>query len=114
MRAKKLGTYTQGEIPEPITYTYKTRAGVAIDLSGCTAVAELSHAGTTVELSATVAANQTTNKGEVTFSFADGDLDDLGAYELTLWVGDGGTLRLASRLYRLTVARAAGSVIASV
>lgn len=111
MRAKRIGPYTQGEIPNPLVYTFKDRSGTAITLSGYTAVVELTTGGVTVELAAVVHANQTTNKGQVTWTPVDGDLEDAGSYTLQFWAGNGGTSRLAGRLFTFNVDRAVAPAI---
>lgn len=108
--ARRLGPYKAGEIPDPLTYTFKERDGTPIDLTGCTAVVVVKRSGTdAVTLSATVDADQVANRGDVTLTWADGNLATAGSYQLEVWAGDGGDVRLASDTFRFRVERALAS-----
>lgn len=91
-----LGPYSQGEIPEPVVYTFKKSDGTPDTLPpgppAFTAKFEYRRWNTTtpVELSATVL-DQTipANAGQVTWAWTGTDMAVYGDFEGELWVGNG-------------------------
>jgi hypothetical protein len=107
--AQTIGPYRQGEIPPPLTVTFRDSLQAAIDLTGYAGgfVYRMHTASgwpdytaadpAAVSRSAVVAANQSTNKGQVTYTWVAADFATAGYYEAEMWAGLGpGTNRLAS------------------
>lgn len=102
-----LGEFVVGEIPAPLTYQFKTSAGVAIDLSGYTAKFKVQERwGAASELNATVsdAAN-----GKVTRAWDGSEFPSPGEYSAMFWVGNG-VNRFASVLITWVTRASVGSV----
>ena len=97
--------YKVGEVPFPITYTFKDDDGNAIDLTGYTAAVVFELNGVETEVAATVAPDQVADRGEATFSWLDGDLDEPGSGSIEWWAGNG-TNRIAGDTFIFRVARA--------
>lgn len=70
-----LGTYTDGEIPEPLEYTFLDADGAVIDLTGFTATFHLRIGAVDADLAATVS---DPDAGEVTHTWLDGELERQG------------------------------------
>lgn len=90
MSAIVLGPYHVGEIPPAIVVTFKDSAGNAIDLTGYTGeFAYRSYGGAWVTNTSRVVvnANQTTNKGEVAYTWVASDFAAAGDMEAEMWVG---------------------------
>lgn len=74
-----LGTFVEGEIPEPLEYRFLDSTGEPIDLTGYTATFHMSVGGVPTDLTATVTSP---DDGEVTHVWVDGELarqNDLGS-----------------------------------
>lgn len=107
--AVTIGPYRAGEIPPPLVVTFKDSAGVVIDLTSYQARwITQKHADTgwpaftasdpaVVTNTATVL-NQTTNKGQVQYTWVAADFATAGYYEGEMWVGNGAN-RFASIRY---------------
>lgn len=101
-----LGPYSQGEIPEPVTHTFLKSDGSPDALTGGTWSSKLEYRrwNTTpvTEKSATVQ-DQSTLPGQVTWTWAAGDVAAYGDFEGELWVGNAGTNRYRSQRFRWLV-----------
>lgn len=110
-----IGPYTVGEIPTPITVTFKNADGTAMDLSNVAWVARWvarrHKGGTSGDFTATdpssTIANATVDhgtgatKGQVTYVWVGADFITDGDYEGEMWIGNG-TNRYASERFRWT------------
>lgn len=99
-----LGDFKTGEIPLPLTVRFDDHDGVQLDIAGWSAAAYYRSRGAAggVSLSATV--DTSTNPlGVAVVIFTAAAVAAPGAYWLEVWVGNGGTNRLASRTYRYHV-----------
>lgn len=85
----KLGPYVAGEIPPAFTYTFLDDEDTPVPLDGFDAKLVWKRRTEVTEVDADIAPDQTTNPGEVTYVWQEGDLDEAGAYKADLWVGDG-------------------------
>lgn len=114
--AVTIGPYRQGEIPPPIVVTFKDSLGNPIDLSAYAARwIYQRHAATgwpdfvatdpAALTNAAVVLTQTTNKGQVQYSWAPADFATAGYYEGEMWAGNG-TNRYASIRFMWVVAGA--------
>ena len=117
MARRRVGPYKVGEIPPPLTHTFKEKDGTRIDLTGCTAVAVVRLAGVEVELPVTVAVDQSEGggtRGDVTLTWSDGDIHSRGSGEIEFWTGDGtGDFRPASDTFTFRVNRAVATTTPS-
>jgi hypothetical protein len=98
--AVTIGPYRSGEIPAPLVVTFRDSANLAIDLTAYTAKwITQRHAVTgwpdftaadpaAVTSSATVL-NQSTNKGQVQYTWVAADFTTPGYYEGEMWAGNG-------------------------
>lgn len=80
-----LGDYTQGEIPDPLSYIMLDYAGDPIDLTGLTGAFDLRRLGDSIvhKTGAGVVdidPDQVLNRGRITWTAAAGDFDDAGLY----------------------------------
>lgn len=114
-RPTHIGTFRQGERPEPLVVTFTDDAGTAINLTGFTARAvwrlrsSPQSAATTDTPTITTAAS-----GIVTYSWDADNTASLGMHVLEIWVGNAGTLRYASRLFTYYVEAGVGSSAPSI
>lgn len=67
----QLGTFIQGEVPEPLEYQFLDASGTAIDLTGFTATFHLRIGGVDADLDASVSDE---DEGKVTHTWLDGEL----------------------------------------
>lgn len=106
-----IGPYRKGEIPPPIVVTYKDYLGNALDLSVGTWVArwiyrqhtlsgwpDFTTADPAVVTQTATVLNQSTNKGQVQYTWVAADFTIAGFFEGEMWVGNG-TNRYASVRY---------------
>ena len=98
-----VGVFAAGELPFPFVHTFNDFNGNPIDLSGFTPAVyiegpdEAGNYGTgAINL---LAPN---SDGMVQYTWAEDDFQDVGKYEMLLWVDDG-TNRLASDLIKYEV-----------
>lgn len=107
--AVTIGPYRQGEIPAPIVVTFKDSSGAAIDLTGYSAKwiyqrhtmsgwPDFTASDPAVVTQTATVLNQTTNKGQVSYTFVAADFTTAGYYEGEMWVGNGAN-RFASIHY---------------
>jgi len=107
--AVTIGPYRAGEIPPPLVVTFKDSSGAAIDLSGYVArwivqrhaVSGWPDFNSADPAQLTNTANvltQSTNKGQVQYTWVVADFTTAGFYEGEMWVGNGGN-RFASIRY---------------
>lgn len=89
-----IGPYTQGEIPDPLTYQFQDSSGNPIDLSGgYVARFEYSERDGSPVLANAAVSNAAA--GQVTYTWTGSELSAAGHYTAFFWVGNG-TNRLAS------------------
>lgn len=104
----ELGPYTEGEIPEPLVVTFTDADGNAIDLTGYTAkLVHLLPDGTDTTSAATVTSAAA---GQVTYTWGATDLAAAGLHKAVVWVGNGGTRKLASKHYTFEVVSSPGTI----
>jgi hypothetical protein len=111
--AQTIGPYRQGEIPPPLIVTFKDSNSLAIDLTGYVArwiyqrhavtgwPDFLSTDPAAVTQTATVL-NQTTNKGQVQYTWVVGDFATAGYYEAEMWAGNGANRYASLRFMWIT------------
>lgn len=108
-----LGVFPQGEIPFALSHTYKNDAKppTPIDLSTFTEEARIDGpVATTNYLTGVLAIDGDPTTGKVGYIWSGAEFQDVGAYEMIVWVGDGGTNRLGSDLFKWEVYDAPGTV----
>jgi hypothetical protein len=96
-----IGPFIAGEHPPPLAYTFEDANGVPINLTGYSAklvLTEIDGLPSTADAAVTTPA-----EGEVTYTWAEGDLATPGVYEAVIWAGNGGTTRFASLPIRFVV-----------
>ena len=97
-----VGVFAAGELPYPFAHTFNDYYGNPIDLTGFTPTVYIEgpdEAGTYG--TGTVAVTSTVN-GVVQYDWVDADFQDIGKYEMLIWVDDGQN-RLASDLIKWEV-----------
>lgn len=96
----KLGVFTSGEVPNPLTYTFQTSAGAAMDeLDNPTWTLTFRwqrNGGTAESRTGTIV------DGVATHTWEDGDLDDVGTYKAE-FVATNGTNTYISPTIRFNV-----------
>lgn len=103
MTVERIGPWTAGEIPAPLSYTF-----TGIDLSSPSYAARLNlqrAGGDVEELEAQITDG---SGGTVTYTWTDADLATTGMYWVQFWVGNG-TNRFASPTYHFKVEQAVGT-----
>ncbi len=104
--AIRLGPYAQGEIPEPVTYTFLLASGSPDALLPPTFTAKLEYrrwnAPVPVTEKAATVLDQVVFAGQVTWSWAAPDVAAFGDFEGELWVGNG-TNRYRSQRFRWVI-----------
>jgi hypothetical protein len=102
-----LGPYSQGEIPEPYTYTFlkADKTPDAFTPNGTFASRfeyRRWNTSTVTERTPTVAADQAANPGQVTLVWVAADMQNAGDFEGLLWVGNNAN-RYAKQLFKWLV-----------
>jgi len=96
-----LGVFAAGEIPYPFVHTFNTKDAsgnkVPIDLTGFTASITFEGPDETKTYGTGTLAITDAANGEVTYTWAAGDFQDVGNYRFLIWVQNG-TNRFASDL----------------
>lgn len=105
-----LGTFAAGEVPFPLSHTYKDSAGVVIDITGWTVWVEFE--GDITAAGSGVAAIEDGPNGEVSYTWVYDDMAVEGKESFVIWVKDG-VNQLASDLFKYTVYDAPGSTPAT-
>lgn len=83
-----IGPYAQGEIPDPLLYTFLDFDGNPIPLDDFDErVGFLRQPGATTAVERTI--DTTDTEGQVQWTWATDDLENSGTHYLSLWVGDG-------------------------
>lgn len=81
-----IGPYTVGEKPPPLVYTFLDSAGVAVNLTGYTAV--FNHRPVDGESAAGLASVTTPLAGQVTHTWTGAELTTPGDHWAEFWVGN--------------------------
>lgn len=97
-----LGVFAAGEIPFKFIHTFNDFVGQPIDLTGWTPTVEITGPGNLTYGAGTIALDGTPTTGKVHYTWHENDFQDIGKYEMLLWVTDG-TNRLASDLVKYEV-----------
>jgi hypothetical protein len=101
-----IGSYAQGEIPEPFIHTFLRVDGTPDALQPGTWSGQLIfrkwNTPTLTVKSATIL-DQTASPGQVSWSWATTDVSQFGDFEGELWVGNAGTARYRSQRFRWLV-----------
>lgn len=98
-----LGVFAAGEIPYPIVHTYKDKDQQPIDVTGWTTWVEITGPGALTYGTGSIILLDPSN-GKVQYTWAEDDFQDIGAYQVLLWVENPGqTVRLASDLVKYEV-----------
>jgi hypothetical protein len=98
-----IGVFAAGELPFPFAHTFNDFLGNAIDLAGFTPTVEIEgpdEAGSYG--TGSVVVSGPTIDGVVQYTWANADFQDVGKYQMLLWVDDG-TNKLASDLIKYEV-----------
>lgn len=100
-----IGPYTAGELPIPIVVTFKDASGFPLDLSAYTTARWVIQQRATAPVTRNaviLAQNVAANLGKVQYVWVAADFAFDDDYEGEMWIGNGGTLRLASVRYAWT------------
>jgi hypothetical protein len=104
-----LGVYAAGEIPYPLTHTFKDSKGTVIDLTGFTESVKVEGPDENGSYgTGAVAIDGDPTTGKVSYTWVLDDMTDVGKYTMLLWVTDGSN-NLASDLITWEVFDGPGS-----
>jgi hypothetical protein len=97
-----LGVFAAGEIPFKFIHTFRDSNGDAINITGWTPNITYTGPGALVYGTGVLALDGDPTTGRVHYTWDEDDFQDVGAYEVLLWVEDGAN-RLASFLVKYEV-----------